>query len=173
MNQEYSTKWWAAFTCIAFLEAILLIMLLSGQTSVQLLVAIVAIAMLLFLIPRLDDVVSFTFDRGTFENKLGAINKKIAANKARTDKLVLLSMSKSMYEHLKKISSGSFGPYKLNDILEREIYYLRDVGYIDNVERIRSIPYEGNNLSDYLKITDAGKQFIELRKSIEEESSKN
>ncbi|MBR8835408.1 MAG: hypothetical protein DSM106950_15630 [Stigonema ocellatum SAG 48.90 = DSM 106950] len=172
MNQEYSTKWWAAFTCIAFLEAILLIMLLSGKTSVELLVAIVVVAMLLFLIPRLDDVVSFTFDRGNFETKLGTINKKIATAKARTDKLVLLSMSKSMYDNLKRIGSGNFGPYKMNDILEREIYYLRDIGYIDNVERIRSIPYEGNNLSDYLKITDAGKQFIELRKSIEEESSK-
>ena len=172
MNQEYSTKWWAAFTCIAFLEAILLVMLLSGQTSVQLIVAIIVIAMLLFLIPRLDDVVSFTFDRGSFETKLGTINKKIATTKARTDKLVLLSLSKSMYEHLKRIASGSFGPYKMNDILEREIYYLRDIGYIDNVERIRSIPYEGNNLSEYLKITDIGKQFIELRKSIEEESSK-
>jgi len=169
VNQDYSTKWWAAFTCIAFLEAILLVMLLSGQTSIQLLLAIVVIATLLFLTPRLDDVIAFTFERGTFESKLSAINKKIATSKARIDKLVLLSMSKSTYGVLKLINSGNFGAYKMTEGLEREIYHLRDLGYIDNVERIRNIPYEGNNLSEHIKITDAGKQFIELRKSVEED----
>jgi hypothetical protein len=169
VSQDYSTKWWAAFTCIAFLEAILLVMLLSGQTSIQIILAIIVIAMLLFLSPRLDDVISFTFDRGTFENKINSINKKVATAKARADKMVLLSMTKSTYDHLKRIGSGTFGSYKMTEILEREVYHLLDLGYIDNIERIRNIPYEGDNLSMYLKITDAGKQFIELRKSVEED----
>jgi hypothetical protein len=169
VNQNYSTKWWAAFTCIAFLEAILLIMLLSGQTSIQLILAIVVIAMLLFLSPRLDDVISFTFDRGSFDNKINSMNKKVTTAKARADKMILLSMTKSTYDHLKKIGSGNFGSYKMTENLEREVYHLLDLGYIDNIERVRSIPYEADNLSAYLKITDAGKQFIELRKSVEED----
>jgi hypothetical protein len=170
MNQEYSTKWWAAFTCIAFLEAILVVMLLSGQHSIQLVFALVIIATLLFLFPRLDDVVSMTFDRGVFENKLNGINKKIGTSKSRIDKLVLLSMSKSAYDTLKKISSGTFGAYKMSENVERDIYFLLDLGYINSVEKIRNIPYEGSNLSEYLKITDVGKQFIDLRKSVEEDS---
>ncbi|NJR76125.1 MAG: hypothetical protein HC773_26145 [Scytonema sp. CRU_2_7] len=46
---------------------------------------------------------------------------------------------------------------------------MKDIGYVE-VGRIRDIPYESNNLSDYVKVTDFGKQFIELRKSVEEES---
>lgn len=78
-------------------------------------------------------------------------------------------MPKSMFEILKKLAAGSFGSYEMNDALERAIYHLKDIGYVE-VGRIRDIPYESNNLSDYVKVTDFGKQFIELRKSVEEES---
>jgi hypothetical protein len=169
VNQNHSTKWWAVFICIAFIEAVLLIMLVSRQPTPLLFVAIIAIAFLLFLIPQLDDVISLTFDRGKLESKINTIAKKLATTKSRTDKLFLLSMSKSMYDNLKKFASSSFGSYEMSDILEREIYHLKDIGYIE-VGRVRDIPYEGNNLSDYIKITDSGKQFIELRKSAEEDS---
>ncbi|WP_017318602.1 hypothetical protein [Mastigocladopsis repens] len=169
MTQDYSAKWWAAFICIAFIEAVLLILLISRQPSPLLFVAIIALAFLLFLIPQLDDVISLTFDRGKLESKINTIGKKLATTKSRTDKLFLLSMSKSMYENLKKLAAGSFGSYQMNDVLERELYYLKDIGYIE-VGRIRDIPYEGSNLSEYVKVTDSGKQFIELRKSAEEES---
>lgn len=169
MTQNYSAKWWAVFICIAFIEAVLLILLISRQPTPLLFVAIIAIAFLLFLIPQLDEVIALTFDRGKLESKINSIGKKVSTTKARTDKLVLLSMSKSMYDTLKKLAAGSFSPYQISDVLERELYHLKDIGYIE-VGRIRDIPYEGNNLSEYLKVTDSGKQFIELRKSVEEES---
>ncbi|ARV62886.1 hypothetical protein BZZ01_06360 [Nostocales cyanobacterium HT-58-2] len=169
MTQDYSAKWWAAFICIIFIEAVLLFLLISRQPTPLLFVAIIAIAFLLFLIPQLDEVISLTFDRGKLESKINAVGKKISATKARTDKLVLLSMSKSMYETLKKLAAGSLGSYEMSDALERELYHLKNMGYVE-VSRIRDIPYEGNNLSDYVKVTDSGKQFIELRKSAEEES---
>jgi hypothetical protein len=167
--QEHSEKWWAVFICIAFIEAVLLSLLVSRQSTPLLFVAIIAIAFLLFLIPQLDEVIALTFDRGKLESKINSIGKKVSTTKARSDKLVLLSMSKSMYDTLKKIAAGSFSPYQISDVLERELYHLKDLGYIE-VGRIRDIPYEGNNLSEYLKVTDSGKQFIELRKSVEEES---
>lgn len=171
MTQDYSAKWWAAFICIAFIEAVLLLMLISRQANELIIVAIIAIAFLLFLIPRLEDVISLTFDRGKLENKLSTISKKLATTNTRIDKLVLLSLSESMYKNLKKFAAGNFGAYEMSDGLEREIYYLRDIGYVE-VGRIRDIPHQGNNLSEYVKITDLGKQFIELRKSIESETSK-
>lgn len=170
MTQDYSTKWWAAFSCIAFLEAVLLILLVAGHTSELIVVAIIAIAFLLFLFPRLDDVISMTLERGMFETKINAMNKKIATTKARTDKLFLLSMSESMYKNLKKIDSGSFGPYEIREGLERELSHLRDTGYIQ-FDRIRDIPFQGNNLSEHVKVTKFGKQYIELRDSVEKEMS--
>ncbi|KAB8331322.1 DUF805 domain-containing protein [Scytonema tolypothrichoides VB-61278] len=169
MTQDYSAKWWAAFICIIFIEAVLLILLISRQATPLLYVAIIAIACLLFLIPQLDEVIALTFDRGKLDSKINSIGKKISTTKARTDKLVLLSMSKSMFETLKKLAAGSFGVYEMSDALERELYHLKDIGYVE-VGRIRDIPYKDNNLCDYVKVTDFGKQYIELRKSTEEDN---
>ncbi|MBP5974422.1 hypothetical protein HW132_17205 [Brasilonema sp. CT11] len=169
MAQDYSGKWWAAFICITVIEGVLLILLISRQPTPLLFVAIIAIALLLFLIPQLDDVIALTFDRGKLDSKINSIGKKLSTTKARTDKLVLISMSKSMFETLKKLAGGNFGSYEMNDNLEKEIFHLKDIGYVD-VGRIRDIPYKDNNLSDYVKVTDLGKQYIELRKSTEEDN---
>jgi hypothetical protein len=53
----------------------------------------------------------------------------------------------------------------MNDDLKRELYHLRDIGYI-TVKAIRKIPENGTNLSDYVKITDTGKLFVNLRESM-------
>ncbi|MDF5725354.1 MAG: hypothetical protein PUP91_33875 [Rhizonema sp. PD37] len=171
MNKDYSAKWWAAFISITIIEAILLYMLISRQASELIVVAIIAIAFLLFLFPKIEDVLLLTFDRGRLETKLNSINKKVATNKTRVDKYYMLAIPKQMYETLKKLASNSYGPYQMSEVLERDVYHLRDIGYID-AGRIRDIPYEGTNLSTYVKITDAGKQFVEMRKGIEEENSK-
>jgi hypothetical protein len=75
-------------------------------------------------------------------------------------------MGDAMYTNLKKIASGNFGHYKIQKSsgLERELYYLRDIGYIA-VNSISNLPKDGDNLSDYVKITKAGKQFVNLRES--------
>ncbi|NMG08258.1 hypothetical protein [Brasilonema sp. UFV-L1] len=169
MTQDYSAKWWAAFICIICIEAVLLILLFSRQPTPLLFVAIIAIAFLLFFIPQLDEVIALTFDRGKLDSKINSIGKKISTTKTRTDKLILLSIPKSMFETLKKLAAGSFGSYEMSDALERELYHLKDIGYVE-VGRIRDIPYKDNNLSDYVIVTDDGKQFIELRRSVEEES---
>ncbi|WP_026731246.1 hypothetical protein [Fischerella sp. PCC 9605] len=172
MTQDYSTKWWAAFSCLAFMEGILLVMLFSGRGSVLIIAALIFIAILMVFIPRAEDVVALTFDRDKIDNKINSLNKKITTTKNRVDKLFVLSIPESMYKTLQKINSGNYGNYDLTAKLERELYFLRDVGYIEDMEEIRDIPYKGSNLSNYVKITGTGKQFIELRKSIEEENNK-
>ncbi|PMB21563.1 hypothetical protein [Fischerella thermalis] len=170
MTQDYTTKWWAAFSCLAFIEGVLLVMLFSGRSSVLTIAALLFIAILMVFLPRADDVVALTFDRDKIDNKINSLNKKLSTTKNRADKIFLLTIPESMYKTLQKINSGNYGNYDLTAKLERELYHLRDIGYIEDTKEIRDIPYEGNNLSNYVKITALGKQYIELRKSIEEEN---
>jgi hypothetical protein len=87
--------------------------------------------------------------------QLGEIDKKVV-------NLFLTIMAPNMYFNLKKIHSGNFGKYTKSKGLKRELYHLRDIGYID-VESITSIPDKGENLSEHVSITPTGAQFVELR----------
>lgn len=69
-----------------------------------------------------------------------------------------------MYTNLKKLASGYFGPYEGTRALERELYHLRDIAYIE-VDSIHAIPKTGLNLSEHVKITEAGKEFVDLREA--------
>ena len=79
--------------------------------------------------------------------------------------LFLATMSEPMFRNLEKLSSGAFGSYELGDALSRELYHLRDIGYIE-VESIRQIPKEGSALSQFVVVTDIGRKFVELRRKI-------
>jgi hypothetical protein len=70
-----------------------------------------------------------------------------------------------MYVNLKKLASGNFGQYEISKGLERELYHLRDIGYI-KVTSIKAIPKSGENLSDHIEVTETGKMFVELRESV-------
>ena len=81
--------------------------------------------------------------------------------------LFLLAMAEPMYLNLNKLASGDFGKYYMDGALERELRYLRDVGYIE-VSSIHSIPHRGDDLSEYVRISPAGLQFIQLREEVPE-----
>jgi len=93
------------------------------------------------------------------EEKMATVEKDVNITKQ-----FLLSMNPKMYKNLKKIASGKFQSYKMKQGsgLQRELYHLRDIGYIE-VKAIRDIPNEGDNLSDYVEITPTGKKFVDLR----------
>ena len=76
----------------------------------------------------------------------------------------ILAMGDNMYLNLKKIETGYFGHYTMEESsgLWRELYHLRDIGYI-RVEKIRSMPRTGKNLSQYVTITEVGRRFVALR----------
>ncbi|MFF1443347.1 hypothetical protein [Streptomyces sp. NPDC058295] len=86
-------------------------------------------------------------------------------------KLFLHTMSGQMYENLKKLTSGNFGNYVMGSALERELRHLRDIGYI-RVHSISSVPPEGENLSQYVSVTEAGSQFVALREKAAAERNK-
>jgi hypothetical protein len=93
--------------------------------------------------------------------QLGEIDKKVA-------NLFLTTMAPNMYFNLKKFHSGQFGKYTKTKGLTRELYHLRDIGYIE-IKSITNIPSEGENLSEHVIITSTGAQFVELREKIEKE----
>ena len=76
--------------------------------------------------------------------------------------LFVATMSQAMFENLKKIASDHFGSFELGKPLERELYHLRAIGYVE-IPSIQAIPKTGTNLSEYVKATEAGRQFVSLR----------
>ncbi len=99
---------------------------------------------------------------GELKSKIDIVEKEVASVNENVSRLFLLTMAEPMFNNLKKIKTGRFGKYTFSKGLERELYHLRDIGYID-IESIQAIPKEGEDLSEYVKITDAGKVFVQLR----------
>lgn len=104
--------------------------------------------------------------------KIGELRTEIQTVQAELDKtneriaqLFITTMSPMMYHNLKKLASGNFGKYTMSRGLERELYHLRDIGYIE-VDSIKSIPAEAENLSTYVRATVTGQQFVMLRESL-------
>ena len=95
--------------------------------------------------------------------ELDELNAKVA-------RLFLTTMSPSMYTNLKKLASGSFGTYEMNKGLDRELHHLRDIGYID-IHSIKAIPGSGTNLSEHVEVTATGKQFVDLRESVAQQTA--
>ena len=172
-NTFNSRIWWSAFIIVAFIEVILAIKLLTEETSGGLLFAIIAVAILLIISTQIDKLVEITVKTGELSVKLQQAQRdikeakeEIEQTKEKIDKLFLLSLSPAMYKNLHKLSTGKFGYYEKSKPLERELYHLRNVGYID-VFAISQIPSRGDNLSDYVEITETGKEFVRLRELIE------
>jgi hypothetical protein len=183
-----STKSWAVFIGVAMVDAVLLVKLLTIQFSTGLLLAIVAITTLLIFSFRLEDIIKANLSKDEQQIELSDLSKrlektendlteaqaKIKAYEDKIDNLFLLSMGSDLYTSLKKIASGQFGKYhkKPNGILDRELRHLRVIGYIevkDNV--IGRIPERGENLSEYVWTTEAGRDFVALRESVEQRKS--
>ncbi|SNY78706.1 hypothetical protein SAMN04244553_1367 [Nocardia amikacinitolerans] len=99
------------------------------------------------------------------DEKIGQIESEVSDLNERVARAFLSSMSEPMWHNLAKLGSGRFGQYVMGKALDRELRYLRDVGYID-VRSVAQIPPEGDNLSDWVEVTPTGHDFIALRKEI-------
>ena len=114
---------------------------------------------------RLDSGSAFKIgpvEVGELKSKIAVVEKEVAVVNEKVSKLFLITMAAPMYNNLKKINSGKFGKYEVSKGLERELYHLRDIGYV-NIDSIQAIPKNGEDLSHYVRITDAGKIFVQLR----------
>jgi hypothetical protein len=96
---------------------------------------------------------------------------RITEAETKIDRLFANTMSNSMFANLKKLATGKFGRFTNNGGLRRELRHLRDIGYVTIKGHIGDLPAEGGNLSDFVTATPVGKQFIELRKTLEKMDS--
>ena len=102
---------------------------------------------------------------GELKAELNSMREELELLNDRVAKLFLTTMAPLMYVNLRKLASGNFGAYEMSKGLEQELYHLRDIGYVE-VESIKAVPKSGDNLSDYVRITETGKMFVELRASV-------
>jgi hypothetical protein len=105
---------------------------------------------------------------GELREEVRGVKEQLSEVNGRVTSLFLTTMAPNMYLNLKKLSSGAFGKYTKTKGLERELYHLRDIGYIE-IRSITAIPEEGDDLSQYVAITSTGAQFVELREKIEQD----
>ncbi len=103
------------------------------------------------------------------ESDVREVKDKVSELNDLVSKQFLTAMGPDMYENLKKIDAGHFGPFEFGEWsgLERELYFLRDIGYIqiNSIREVKKIG-KGDNLSDFVRITETGRKFVELREEI-------
>jgi len=134
-------------------------------------VALISFGILMFrkpLLKRIEQGASFKVgpvEFGALEEKVKDVEKEVSDLSERVAEVFLFGMPSTMYVNLKKLNSGEFGKYHMSPALERELYHLRDVGYI-KIESIQGIPSEGRNLSDHVTETETGQRFVEIRDSV-------
>ena len=104
---------------------------------------------------------------GELRSEVQSVREELSDLNQKVTMLFLTTMSPAMFENLSKLHSGSFGHFKKTQGLKRELYHLRDIGYIA-IESISALPEEGLNLSNFVTITDTGRSFVELRRASEE-----
>jgi len=87
------------------------------------------------------------------------------SRRVSVSELFLSTMSPAMYTNLHKIVNAPFGSYEMNAGLRRELDHLRTIGYVE-LESLSKIPKVGQNLSEFVKSTEAGRRFVQLREEL-------
>jgi hypothetical protein len=101
-------------------------------------------------------------------------DSKADAVLATLTRFVFNSMPRPTFTNLTKIASGRFGSFNMSDGFREQLRYLRDSGYIQtNNIAIHSIPGHGSDLSEFVYVTDLGKEFIAQRLAAEDNASQS
>lgn len=105
------------------------------------------------------------FELGEVKRELAEVRNEVNDLHSRISRLFLLAMSDNMFKNLRKLASGRFGEFEKSAGLDRELRSLRELGYVraPGPHGIGGIPPRGENLSDFVEVTDAGRQFVQLR----------
>jgi hypothetical protein len=124
--------------------------------------------------PYLLDAAEFPggwkFQFRALAQKADKLQSQMDQTRARIDNLVIKAISPLALRNLEKIASGKFGSYYLGEGLKSQLLYFAAIGYIDfKVAGIDLIPKNGEQpenleLSDFVKITQFGLEYLELRR---------
>ena len=134
-------------------------------------IALILLAILMFRKPlreRIKQGASFKvgpLEIGEIKADVALVQQQVSDLGNKVAEIFLLAMADPMYINLKKLVSGDFGEYEMSGGLRRELYHLRDMGYV-NVDSIGAIPPQGENLSSYVTVTSTGREFVEKRESM-------
>ena len=105
------------------------------------------------------------------QEKLHVQEDKIKAQQKVIDKIVAYSLSGFIYGHLKGIvlAQERNGEYLFhrNDVMPRELQYLQDSGFIEYLD-LDSLT-DDESMVPKVKVTQAGRMFVELRESLEDQ----
>ncbi len=154
----------------AVIEAVLLIKMVSSDSpSSALFFAIVLIAGLLFLTGAQSfGIVGLSLGTGGLQAQIQEVEDKVDIANNRINALFLLTMSPWAYLHLRKLARPEgYGRYEMGPGLSRELQHLVNIGYIE-VPSFEEIPSEGENLSEFVTITETGRAFLRLRQELED-----
>lgn len=109
------------------------------------------------------------------QNQINKQQAQIANQQNVINQLVVFSMGFYIFRHLKGIYHAQRNNeeylYRKNGNFERELRYLRDVGYIESVH-IGGLG-DGENLVDKIKLTPAGNFYVEIREQYEKGGHQN
>jgi len=170
-----SSRWWAVFLAIVTVEILLLVKLLTSQSTIELLLAIGVVTVLLVLTLRIEDVSNLSLSKDGLEARLSAKISKVVENvEVKVDQLgsdinaLLISTVLDAYEYitLRKITGEEpsdkydFNYPKGQDLLER----LRNRGLIDEMGGNTIFNDRGNRgieLKKHFLITERGKRYLE------------
>jgi hypothetical protein len=163
------------FIILILIEILFVLKLFMGGSDSFYLVLIFGTAILMLLLVKISDIKSFDFlggnFRAEFQNQLDETKKQVDETKDKVEKLFLSTMSGPMYHNLRKLANPPFGAYYMTDGLKKELYHLRDIGYIsippNGLGSISKIPQKGEDLSMYVNVTNFGEEFIKQRETIE------
>ena len=103
------------------------------------------------------------------EKKTDALQDQAEKSRQRIDSLLIASMSPLALSNLQKLASGNFGSFYRGQGLTWQLLYFASIGYISfKCRGIDEIPVNGEepvklNLSDYVDITDFGREYLALR----------
>jgi hypothetical protein len=116
---------------------------------------------------QVAEAIEAAFAARMMHSELQYVHERLDDVLQKVAKLFISTMSGPMYENLRKLTQPEgFGKYEWNGGLERELYHLRDIGYIE-VPSIQALSSkEGANLSDFVKVTKTGREFVELREAM-------
>jgi hypothetical protein len=169
----------ALLTILTVIELLLIIRLFTAGTDLQLLTAIVIVAVLILVATTAERLRKVSAGPQGISTELDSIREvaekaQVVAHDARdqleetnrkVQRLFVMTMAEPMFHNLKKLSTGHFGPYEMSLGLERELRYLRDVGYVQ-VPSVSAVPKRGDDLSQHVSITEAGRDFVQLREQL-------
>jgi protease I len=165
------TQWAVVVLGLWVIEAALLYKLITGQAATGVIGAICFVGILLMLSLNVHSLRLISFGKEGLRAELEVLQNKTSENDRAITDLFILSMGPDAYRNLRKLATGNFGQYKKERHmgLETELYHLRNLGYVVlNNEKARSIyeiPESGDQLSEYVRVTEAGKRYIALREN--------